>query len=78
LIDFVPAWGRKLNGRESAMLVAGQDRWNHFDHEIPPAAEAGPEEIARHRRAVELVIATFYACSDRTPEALTGKARNAT
>ncbi len=78
LIDFMPAWGKKLNGRESAMLVAGQDRWNHFDHETPPAAEAGAEEIARHRRAVELVIATFYAGSERTPEALTGKARNTT
>ena len=76
LIDFVPAWGKKLNGRESAMLVRGTDRWNHFDHEIPPEHDVGEAERARHRRAVERVVETFYAGSDRQPEALTGKARN--
>lgn len=77
LIDMVPASGVKLNGRESAMLVRGHDRWNHFDHEEPPEVDFGEAERERHRRAVELVTATFYAGSDRKPEALTGKPRNA-
>lgn len=77
LIDMVPASGKKLNGRESAMLVHGEDRWNHFDHEVPPAEDFGDAERERHRLAVEAVIATFYAGSGRKPEALSGKSRNA-
>ncbi len=77
LIDMVPASGKKLNGRESAMLVHGHDRWNHFDHEVPPAEDFGAAEQERHRKAVEAVTATFYAGSERKPEALTGKSRNA-
>lgn len=77
LIDMVPASGKKLNGRESAMLVHGEDRWNHFDHEVPPAEDFGDAERERHRQAVEAVIATFYAGSGRKPEALSGKSRNA-
>lgn len=76
LMDYVPAWGKKLNGRESAMLVRGEDRWNHFDLETPPTVPFGEMERARHRKAVELVTATFYAGSDRVPEALSGKPRN--
>jgi len=77
LIDMVPASGKKLNGRESAMLVHGHDRWGHFDHEVPPEEDFGEAERERHRKAVEAVIATFYAGSERKPEALSGKSRNA-
>lgn len=77
LIDMLPTSAVKLDGRESAMLVRGCDDWNHFDHELPPEEDFGDAERERHRRAVERVVETFYAGSDRKPEALTGKARNA-
>ncbi len=38
--------------RTSALLVRGEDRFGHFDHESPPGAEDDPATIARHEAAV--------------------------
>lgn len=38
---------------DSAMLVRGQDRLGHFEHEPPPAADLHPDAVALHRRVTE-------------------------
>ena len=62
-------------GRDTGMLVRGVDDYDNFDHEVPPQVDYGPEEVERHRRAVEQMSETFYAGSDRTPIAISGKAQ---
>jgi hypothetical protein len=39
--------------RTSAMLVRGEDRYGHFDHEVPPIAADDPRTVANHERFVE-------------------------
>ena len=57
-ISYIPTRARcTANTRVSAMLVRGADKYNHFDDERRPLAEAGPEERAFHANAV----ATFRA-----------------
>ncbi|NQU71313.1 MAG: phytanoyl-CoA dioxygenase family protein [Rhodospirillales bacterium] len=41
-------------GRTSALLVRGEDRFGHLEAEQPPLAKDSPETIARHERAVGL------------------------
>ncbi len=38
--------------RTSALLVRGEDRFGHFDHELPPGCEDDAATIARHEEAV--------------------------
>ncbi len=40
--------------RTSAMLVRGEDRYNNFDHEIPPVAADDPQTVANHERFLSL------------------------
>jgi non-haem Fe2+, alpha-ketoglutarate-dependent halogenase len=57
-ISYIPTHARCTAAtRVSAMLVRGTDRYNHFDDERRPLAEAGAEERAFHANAV----ATFRA-----------------
>ena len=76
LIDCVSTHAVKLGNRESAMLVRGVDDTGNWDLESPPRASLCAGEMAAHRKAVERVTETFYAGSERVPEALSGKARN--
>ena len=77
LIDCVSTRAVKTGNRESAMLVRGVDDTGNWDLEEPPETDLGVRELTAHRGAVELVTETFYAGSGRTPEALSGNARNA-
>lgn len=76
LIDCVSTHAVKLGNRESAMLVRGVDDTGNWDIESPPASSLGTGELAAHHEAVERVTETFYAGSERVPEALSGTARN--
>jgi len=76
LIDCVSTEAVKIGNRGSAMLVRGQDDVGNWDLEAPPRVSLGEERLSAHRKAVELVTETFYAGSNRVPEALSGKARN--
>jgi non-heme Fe2+,alpha-ketoglutarate-dependent halogenase len=76
LIDCVSTHAVKLGNRERAMLVRGVDDTGNWDLESPPRTSLGGDELAAHRMAVKLVAETFYAGSERVPEALSGKARN--
>jgi ectoine hydroxylase-related dioxygenase (phytanoyl-CoA dioxygenase family) len=46
--------------RDSATLVAGQDRFGHFDLEPSPAADMHPDAVAVHRRSVEAAARILY------------------
>ena len=47
--------------RESATLVRGSDRFNHFDHELAPEADMHPDAVARHKDIVERQLKVLYA-----------------
>ena len=47
--------------RESATLVRGTDRFNHFDHELPPEAEMHPDAVARQADIVDRQLKVLYA-----------------
>jgi hypothetical protein len=52
--------------RTSAMLVRGEDRFGHFDHERPPVAEDDAATVARHERAVALYRAKVRELGNMT------------
>jgi non-haem Fe2+, alpha-ketoglutarate-dependent halogenase len=47
--------------RESATLVRGVDRENHFDHELAPEGDMHPDAVARHAAIVERQLKVLYA-----------------
>ncbi len=49
-----PALGQRGEGRTSALLVRGEDKYGHFDHERPPLAADDPDTVARHEHAVAI------------------------
>jgi non-haem Fe2+, alpha-ketoglutarate-dependent halogenase len=52
--------------RTSALLVRGEDRYRHFDHEHPPVAPDDPETIARHERGAALYRAKAQELGNRS------------
>lgn len=61
-IRYVPATVYQASGvRESATLVRGVDRHNHFDHELPPEADMHPDAVARHAEIVDRQLRVLYA-----------------
>jgi hypothetical protein len=52
-ISYIPTSATcRASVRQSAMLVRGSDRYEHFDDERRPQADCGPEERAYHEAAV--------------------------
>jgi ectoine hydroxylase-related dioxygenase (phytanoyl-CoA dioxygenase family) len=51
--------------RESATLVRGEDRNDHFDHELPPEADLHPDAVKRHAAIVENQLKVLYAGAAR-------------
>ncbi len=65
-IRYVPTSVRQLSGsRESATLVRGVDRFNHFDHEEAPEGEMHPAAVARHAAVVDRQLKILYAGAAR-------------
>ncbi|WP_066267565.1 phytanoyl-CoA dioxygenase family protein [Hydrogenophaga palleronii] len=58
---FIPVHVRCTATRESALLVRGTDRFNHFDHEPCPVAELDAAAKAAHARAVDLRMKAMYS-----------------
>jgi chlorinating enzyme len=58
---FVPTRVRCTATRESALLVRGNDHFNHFDHEPRPIAELDAAAQAAHARAVDLRMKAMYS-----------------
>ena len=55
---------------ESAALVRGVDTHGHFDRDLRPAQEFGPEELARHRKKVMRKGPHSFVGSDRMSRAI--------
>ncbi len=67
-IRYVPAYVRQVAGpRDSAMLVRGEDRYGHFEHEPQPKVDMGEAERATHRRITEEAARILYRGTGRTP-----------
>ncbi len=65
-IRYIPPHVRQIKVRDSAMLVRGEDRYGHFDLEVPPTADLDAAAVARHEDAMERQIAALYQGTDRT------------
>jgi hypothetical protein len=60
-IRYVPTHVRQLSGeKDSAMLVRGQDRFGHFDHESAPEGDLHPHALARHKAILDRQLAILY------------------
>lgn len=61
-IRYIPTHVRQLNApRESATLVRGVDRYNYFDHELPPESDMHPDAVARHAAVIDRQLKILYA-----------------
>jgi len=47
--------------RESATLVRGIDRYNHFEHELAPEADMHPDAVARHREIIDRQLRVLFS-----------------
>ena len=67
-IRYIPPHLRQVNGpRDCAMLVRGEDRYGHFEHEPGPAADLDPQAVAWHRKVTELHGQLLYRDTERRP-----------
>ena len=55
---FPPRMRQTKHDMDSAMLVRGQDRFVHFDRDIPAEMDLEPAARARREKVVELFIRT--------------------
>jgi hypothetical protein len=61
VVRYVPTSERVRQGRASALLVRGSDRFGHFEFETPPLDENDPATIAAHDRATRLRMARTFS-----------------
>lgn len=64
-IRYLPAHVRQTKGRDSAMLVRGVDRYNHFDPEPRPQRDLGEAELRAHAAAIDRKVAVLYQGTDK-------------
>ena len=73
LVEMMPSSARQTEGRESAMLVRGEDRHGNFDADPRPDAELSEASLAAWREVVGLRAKTIYSDSHLPiPEAYGG------
>jgi non-haem Fe2+, alpha-ketoglutarate-dependent halogenase len=60
-IRYIPTRLKQTIGRDSAVLVRGVDRFNHFEMEPRPDADMSLAAVAAHRAAHERSLAILYA-----------------
>lgn len=66
-IRYIPTHVSQIAGeRDSAVLVRGVDRFNHFELEQRPDADLSPAAVARHRVVTERSVKVLYRGTDRT------------
>ncbi|MEQ9361113.1 MAG: phytanoyl-CoA dioxygenase family protein, partial [Rhodospirillales bacterium] len=69
-LHYMPAKAMQSVGQwDSAALVRGRDRFNHFEHTPRVKADMDPETVAYHARAAEAVRQVLYHGADQ----MTGK-----
>lgn len=60
-IRYIPTRLSQLGARTTASLVAGEDRFGHFDPEPAPVSDFAPEAVRFHAQAIGEVNAVLYA-----------------
>jgi non-haem Fe2+, alpha-ketoglutarate-dependent halogenase len=65
-IRYIPTHVRQIKVRDSAMLVRGADRHEHFDHEPSPRADLDHAALAAHADAVARQVKALYEGTDKT------------
>lgn len=61
-IRYVPTRISQINGeRGSALLVRGQDHFQHFDHETDPVADFDDAAMALHQQVLDSQLRILYA-----------------
>ncbi|MBM3517784.1 MAG: phytanoyl-CoA dioxygenase family protein [Alphaproteobacteria bacterium] len=65
-IRYIPTSVRQVKVRDSATLVRGVDRYDHFDWEPAPTADLDPAALAAHRDALARQVAALYEGTDKT------------
>jgi ectoine hydroxylase-related dioxygenase (phytanoyl-CoA dioxygenase family) len=61
-IRYVPTRISQINGeRGSALLVRGQDHFQHFDHETDPVADFDDAAMAQHQQVLDNQLRILYA-----------------
>lgn len=70
LIDVLPTNARREGKRESAVLVAGEDKFGYYDFEERPKDDFGPLARERHRAVITRRNEKSYAGSKRVSPAL--------
>jgi non-haem Fe2+, alpha-ketoglutarate-dependent halogenase len=65
-IRYIPTYVKQVKVRDSATLVRGVDRYNHFDHEPRPSADLDEAALAAHADAVGRQVKALYQGTDKT------------
>jgi non-heme Fe2+,alpha-ketoglutarate-dependent halogenase len=65
-IRYLPTHVRQTKERDSAMLVRGVDRYQHFDFEPRPRRDLDEAALAAHADAVGRKFAVFYQGTEKT------------
>jgi non-heme Fe2+,alpha-ketoglutarate-dependent halogenase len=60
-IRYIPTSVRQLQGKDSAALVRGTDRFNTFEHEPRPKRDLDPELVSIHRAITRQNARILYA-----------------
>lgn len=61
VLRFCAAHVRQVKGPDTAVLVAGQDKFGHFELLGPPQQDRGAAELTRHRKAVDMMVQNIMA-----------------
>jgi non-heme Fe2+,alpha-ketoglutarate-dependent halogenase len=67
VITYIAPSVRPKRGRDSAMLVRGQDCFGHFEPEPRPRADFAPEAVAAHARAMAIRNAIIFRDAPELP-----------
>lgn len=59
IVNYISPRVRQKSGSDSAMVVRGEDRHGHFDHDPRPIADRDAAAIAAHRAATERQLANI-------------------
>jgi non-haem Fe2+, alpha-ketoglutarate-dependent halogenase len=65
-VRYLPTHVRQTKERDSAMLVRGIDRYQHFDLEPRPKRDLDAEALAAHADAVRRKVAVLYQGTEKT------------
>lgn len=68
VVRYLPTHVRQLHdGRDTATLVRGIDRFNHFAHEDAPAADFHPDAVAQHARMIDAQAEILFRGARASP-----------